>query len=133
MGVTQFYNIFSVGMQYLGDRFRWAFGYGIGTHLANADDFKINLEAMSYHINEGTYFTNAYNDLQQLKLTFARSLGDNVSVFAGPTFNLMVSDYYGNNQTRTGSGFPPYRIFNSWSGQTNLRAWIGFSAGIRIY
>jgi hypothetical protein len=132
IGVKQFYNLFSVGIQYLSDRFRWGFGYGIGTHLADSENFKVNLEAMSYHINENTYQTNAYNDIQQLKLTFARTLSDNLSLFAGPTLNLMISDYLNPGQLRTGSCFAPYTIINEWSNKTSLKGWAGFSAGIRI-
>lgn len=132
IGVKQFYNLFSVGIQYLSDRFRWGFGYGIGTHLAESEKFKVNLEAMSYHINENSYWTNAYNDIQQLKLTFALTLSDNVSLFAGPTLNLMVSDYLNPGQLRTGSCFPPYEVVNEWSNKTSLKGWAGFSAGIRI-
>ncbi|NQU84230.1 MAG: hypothetical protein HQ541_00570 [Mariniphaga sp.] len=133
IGVKQFYNIFSVGIQTLGDRFHWGFGYGIGTHLADRNDYKINLELMSYHINEGAHFTNAYNDLQQAKLSFSRSLNENVSLFIGPTFNLMISDYQKHGNTRSGSGFAPYAIINNWSGHTNLKYWVGFNAGIRIH
>jgi len=132
IGVTQFYNIFSIGIQYLSDRFRWGFGYGIGTHLTDSESFKVNLEAMSYHINENRNWTNAYNDIQQLKLTFARTLSDNISIFAGPTLNLMISDYLNPGQLRTGSCLAPYSIVNEWSNKTSLKGWAGFSAGIRI-
>lgn len=133
IGVTHFYNIFSVGMQTLGDHFRWGFGYGIGSQLADHDGIQANLELMSYHINEGGWFTDTYNDLQQAKLTVAKSVGSNISVFAGPTLNLMISDNYRAGHPRAGSGFPPYTIFNDWSGRTNLKYWIGFVAGIRIH
>jgi len=133
IGVKQFYNIFSIGMQSISDRFRWGWGYGIGTHLTDREDYKVNLELMSYHINEGVWFTNAYNGLQQAKLTIARSVNENVSLFAGPTLNLMISDYYKHGHLRSGSGFAPYHISNHWSGSTNLKFWIGFNAGLRIH
>lgn len=131
IGVHQFYNIFSVGMQYLSDQFRWGFGYGIGTHLADKDDFKINLEAMSYHINEGSHWTSSYNGLQQLKLTFGGPASRFATFYAGPTFNLMVSNLENDNE-KTGSNFPPYYIVSGTSGNTNLKFWVGFTAGIRI-
>lgn len=132
IGVSQFYNIFSIGTQFLSNHFRWGVGYGIGTHLTNKEDFKINLEAMSYQINEGSTWTNTYNGLQQLKLTFAGGINPNLLFFAGPTFNLMVSDYTNANGKR-GSNFPPYYIANNVSGDTNLEFWIGFSAGLKIH
>ena len=133
IGVKQFYNIFSVGMQNLSNKFRWGFGYGVGTHLSDRENLKVNLELMSYHINEGGRFTNAYNDLQQLKLTFAKPLSNNVSLFVGPTVNLMISDYYKKGSQKTGSNFAPYTIANQWSGNTSLQYWFGFNAGIRIH
>lgn len=133
IGVKQFYNIFSVGMQNFSDRFRWGWGYGIGTHLADKTDYKINLELMSYHINEGSWFTDAYNDLQQIKFTYSHPLNENVCLFAGPTLNLMISDYQRAGNDRTGSGFPPFTIMKDWSGKTSLKYWVGFNAGIRIH
>ncbi|MDX1284006.1 MAG: hypothetical protein R3182_03295 [Draconibacterium sp.] len=126
IGVKQFYNIFSVGMQYLSDQFRWGVGYGIGTHLIYSEDFKVNIETMSYYINDGRHWSKYYNGLQQLKFTFARSLSENVSLFAGPTFNLMVTDYPG-----TGD-FAPYHFVSHRGNNTYLQGWIGFNAGIRI-
>lgn len=131
LGVNQFYNVFAIGTQFLGD-FRWGVGYGIGTHLVNKDDFKVNLEAISYHINEGAEWTDAYNGLQQLKLTFAGGKNKNLKFFAGPTFNLMTSKYVKENG-KIGSDFPPYHFTNSMSGNTNLKFWIGLNAGIKIH
>ncbi len=132
IGVPAFYNIFSVGSQFISDDFRWGFGYGIGTHLTNQENFKINLEAMTYQINEGTNWTEAYNGLQQLKLTFSGGKKENLQFFAGPTINVMVSEYINDDGT-IGSKFPPYYITNHYSGKTNIRTWLGFSAGIRIH
>jgi hypothetical protein len=132
IGVKKFYNIFSAGMQNLSDRFRWAYGYGIGTHLYDREKFKMNLELISYHINEEAFFTNAYNDLQQAKLTFTLPVQKNISLFAGPTVNLMISDYYNPGSARTGSDFAPYTLHSEWSGHTNLKYWIGFNAGVKI-
>lgn len=131
LGVDQFYNIFTIGTQFFGD-FRWGVGYGIGTHLANKTDLKVNLEAISYQINEGTEWTDAYNGLQQLKLTFAGGKNEHVKFFAGPSFNLMTSQYV-KEDGRIGSDFPPYHFTNSMSGNTNLKFWIGFNAGIKLH
>lgn len=132
IGVKEFYNIFSVGMQVLSDPFRWGFGYGIGTHLMYSEDFRINLEGISYQINEGRFWTQHYNGLQQLKLTFDTSVSKNFGIYAGPTFNLMVSDYKKLIDARDGSDFVPYHIGSWQTGNTNLKTWIGFTAGIRV-
>jgi len=132
IGVNQFYNIFSIGTQFLNDKFRWGFGYGIGTHLLQTESYKVNLEAISYQINEGTNWTSAYNGLQQIKLTYAGSINQHTDFFVGPTFNLMVSDY-NNSEGNNGSDFAPYHFIDHMSGNTNLKFWVGINAGLRIH
>ena len=131
IGVNQFYNIFSAGMQFAGDEFRWGYGYGIGTHLMKDKGFKINLEAMSYQIMEERW-SDEYNGLQQLKLTFDKSLGEHVGIFAGPSFNLLVSHDSNNDGVNPVSDFPPYHMAKWENGRSTLKTWIGFNAGIRI-
>jgi hypothetical protein len=132
IGVNQFYNILSIGTQFLNHNFRWGVGYGIGTHLANTASYKVNLEAISYQINEGTKWTDAYNALQQIKLTYAGVINDHTDFFVGPTFNLMVSEYRNSDGT-IGSEFPPYQFVDHMSGNTNLKFWVGINAGLRIH
>lgn len=132
IGVPAFYNIFSIGTQFLSNQFRWGVGYGIGTHLRNKEDFKVNLELMSYHINEGSTWTNEYNGLQQLKVTFAGGNNKHIQFFAGPTLNLMVSKYT-NEDGSVGSDFPPYAFSNTMNGNTNLKFWLGFNAGVLFH
>lgn len=132
LGVPAFYNIFSVGVQYLSDNFRWGVGYGIGTHLTNNENYKVNLELLSYQINEGSSWTDAYNGLQQVKVTFSGGKNKHVKYFAGPNLNLLVSDYVEENG-KIGSEFPLYTIADKMSGNTNLKFWFGLNAGIRFH
>ncbi len=131
IGVKHFYNIFSAGMQLADDEFRWGYGYGIGTHLMYSEDFKINMEAMSYQIKEERR-SEEYNGLQQLKLTFDKSLSENFGIFAGPVFNLLVSHDSNNDGLNPVSDFPPYHMAKWQNGRSTLKTWIGFNAGIRI-
>lgn len=131
IGVKQFYNVFSAGMQLAADDFRWGFGYGIGTHLMYSEDFKINLEAMSYQIMEKRR-SDEYNGLQQLKLTFDKSLSENFGIFAGPSFNLLVAYDSNNDGVNPVFHFPPYHMAKWQKGRSMLKTWIGFNAGIRI-
>ncbi len=128
IGIDKFYNIFSVGTQFLGSEYCWAYGYGIGTHLMNKKDFKAKLELMSYHINEGEAHTNVYNDLQQAKLTFTKKINGHFNIFAGPTINLMTTD----NKDDFKSNFAPYKIVSHSGKNTTLEGWIGITAGIQI-
>ena len=132
IGVDKFYNIFAVGAQFLGSDYCWAYGYGIGTHLSKTESFKTQLELMGYHINEGKAHTNAYNDLQQLKLTFTKKISEHFNVFAGPTLNLMITDNKDDNGFAFESHFAPYKMISHSGRNTTLESWIGFTAGIRI-
>ncbi|WP_321286309.1 hypothetical protein [uncultured Sunxiuqinia sp.] len=132
IGVDKFYNIFAVGSQFLGDEFNWGFGYGMGTHIVNNERFKTQLELISYHINEGKNWINTYNDLNQFRINFTKKIGNNLDVFAGPNFNLMIT----NNKIIDGrpfeSDFAPYSIYSHKGKRTTLKGWIGFSAGIHF-
>lgn len=132
LGISQFYNIFSIGIQYFSDHFRWGPGYGIGSILRDDEQLKISLEAMSYHIVEGTTWPSGYNGLQQLKLGFSTALNEQVEFFGGPSLNLMVSEWREPNG-KLGSDFPPYHIVEHTGQSTNLKFWIGFAAGLRIH
>ncbi len=131
LGVHKFYNIFSIGTQFL-NNFRWGLGYGIGTHLANTEKYKMNLEVISYHINEGSSWTKDYNALEQIKFTYAGVINQHTDFFVGPTFNLMVSKYAGSDGKK-GSEFAPYHFTNHMSGNSNLKFWMGLTAGLRIH
>lgn len=133
IGVDHFYNIFAVGTQFIGPEFMWGFGYGIGTHLVNGDEFKAQLELLSFHVNEGNNWTNTYNDLQQVKLIFTKKVSDHFSVFAGPTINLMITDNVNGNGQIFHSKFAPYSMYTHSGEHTTLDGWIGFTAGIHIH
>lgn len=131
IGVNQFYNIFSAGMQFAGEEFRWGYGYGIGTHLMHNEEFKINLEAMTYQIMEERW-SDEYNGLHQLKITFDKSLNERFGIFAGPSFNLLISHDGNRDGVNPESDFPPYHMAEWQNGKSTLKAWVGFNAGIRI-
>jgi hypothetical protein len=133
IGVDKFYNIFAAGIQFLGTGYSWAYGYGIGTHLHKTENSKTQLELMSYHINEGEAYTNVYNGLQQIRLTFTKKVGNHLGIFAGPTLNLLITDNREHGGTRFESDFAPYKMVSRSGKNTTLEGWLGVSAGIRIY
>ena len=132
IGVDRFYNIFAVGTQYLGPEFMWTVGYGIGTHLMQRGQFKTQLELMSFHINEGSEWTNAYNDLQQVKLNFSKKISDHAAIFVAPTINLLITDKKVIDGKPFESRFAPYSFYSHSGGHTTLKGWIGLTAGIHF-
>lgn len=61
MGTRKFYNILATGVQPLSDYYRWAVGYGIGTEQPLSRGLVLNLDAVSYHVNENEAWTNRLN------------------------------------------------------------------------
>ena len=132
IGVDQFYNIFAAGTQYFGPEFMWGVGYGIGTHLIQRGQFKTQLELMSFHINEGSEWTNSYNDLQQIKLNFSKKISDHTAIFVAPTINLLITDKKMIDGKPFESRFAPYSLYSHSGDHTTLKGWIGLTAGIHF-
>lgn len=139
IGVERFYNIFAVGFQPSGNYFRWGVGYGVGTQASLGANTVVNLEGMYYHINEDDVWTTKLNELTQLKLTMGYQLGG-VTVFGGPTYNLLISRYFDEQSNQLGSQIAPWTFynqnrtprFNNNSPTTNLQMWLGFTGGVRF-
>jgi len=132
IGVDRFYNIFTVGAQVFGPEYCWGVGYGIGTHLTKTERYKTQLEWIGYHVNEGEAWTDAQNELQQVKLTFTKKINEHFSIFAGPTANLLISKNKDNQNQAFSSRFAPYEFYSNNGRNTTRQGWIGLTAGIHI-
>ncbi len=133
-GTSHFYNIFALGTQPLRDKFRWAFGYGIGTEQRLSRNLVLNLDAVSYQINENQWWTDKLNLLNQLKLTMGVRLSNRTYFFAGPTVNVQVSQLFDAEKNRYGPELVPWHFYDhtNTNGSTNVRGWVGFNAGFRF-
>ena len=132
MGVDRFYNIFTIGAQVFGPEYCWGVGYGIGTHLIQKERYKTQLEWIGYHINEGEAWTERQNQLQQVKLTFTKKVNEHLSIFAGPSANLLISKNKDNHNQPFSSHFAPYDFYSSNGQNTTSQGWIGLTAGIHL-
>ena len=149
LGARKFYNIFAFGgrwddVNYVNEQnqtvegryMTWALGYGIGTAITFSPRTLMNIEAVAMHVNEKEAWTNELNLLNQLKLLMDFRIGNRTSVFAGPTANVMVSRLVDPETGLIGSGIGPYTMHEeTWttlSGETNVKMWLGFNAGIRF-
>ena len=132
IGSEKLYGIVSIGTQCFSDDYKWGFGAGVGTQLFKTEKLVSNLELVSYHINENEIWTNSYNGLQQLKLSFGKDISNRLSVFAAPSFNLMCTRNKTEYVNPFDSTFAPYEIFKNTGDKTTLRGWIGLTAGLRF-
>jgi hypothetical protein len=136
MGVRSFYNIFQVGAHFTDKDIQIATGYGIGTERPLGEKLFVNLEAISFQVWERHNRDFDMNLLNKFNTTFGVKLGKTFSIFAGPSFNVMVSQYRAPGSTEVGSDIMPYTLFNQTYGTSykdlNLKMWVGVNAGIRF-
>lgn len=149
-GAKSFYNIILLGARWddlnittpgvnggepqtvSGTYMSWGLGYGIGTAITLGSRSLLNIEASAMHINETEDWTSTLNLLNQLKLTFDIRVGRRTSIFAGPVGNLMISKLQDPETGVIGSRIPSNTLYDETTNGTNVKAWVGFTAGIRF-
>ena len=142
VGVRRFYNIFHVGVNWESipdlssnteqKAVQWGIGYGLGTSFSIKPWLWINLEAMTTHVNENEGWTYNLNLLNQIRLFADINLTRRMSLYFGPTANLMVSKLYDPDTKTYGSKIVPYSFYNQTTNETNTQMWIGFTGGLRF-
>ncbi len=110
----------------------WGLGYGLGTAITLGSHTLLNLEASAMHINETEDWTSTLNLLNQVKLTLDIRIGRRTSIFAGPVGNLLVSQRKDPETGLIGSSIPSNPLLNETTNGTNVKGWVGFTAGMRF-
>lgn len=132
-GTRQFYNILSVGGGSRNGYSLFAWGYGLGAFIPVGTKAGISIDGICYQVNEGEWFTERFNLLNKLNLTGSWRLANHLSVFAGISWNVTVSDItdvYGDLVT---PNITPWHVFDeTYDGHVNVQMYPGFSAGIRL-
>lgn len=133
-GFEKYYHIVQVGWRVGADNvFTWTAGIGVGTKLKLNKALHFNFELLSSHVNENDLWTKELNLLNQFKTTLDIRVRDRVSFFVGPVFNALLSGLYDENTQLHGSDIMPYTLFDQTNQKgTNLKLWIGFTAGLRF-
>ena len=127
IGVPQFHTIFTVAYKPGYSDFNWGLGFGAGISFAIADNHSVDLEGHVYHVSSGFWRRWEYNQLNQVKLNFNYQIAEHFSLFAGPTFNILISE----------SDSYAHRIAPVWSfriseRRNSVRGWFGFNLGFRF-
>jgi len=112
----------------------WGLAFGMGTAMKMSPRSLLNIEVMAMHINEGEFWTNNLNMLNSVNITFDYRLGDNVSFFAGPNLNFLISERKDAEGNILGSEIAPYTILLDPQSADALKHkfWVGFSGGFRF-
>ena len=135
LGSRRFYNVFYGGLRWRqpGTGSIWGLGYGIGTNVGLARRLDLNLEGLSIHLNQGKSWTRQLNLLNQVRLTFDWRPARRFGIFAGGTLNLMTSRVANPETGKTGFDIAPYTWYQTTTKNgTEIQAWVGFLAGVRL-
>jgi hypothetical protein len=133
MGSKHFHNVFAVGGSVDGEAYRWAAGFGFGSEWNLTNRLLLNVDAIAWHVNENETWTEELNLLNQLRANLGFRLGKRAALFAGPTFNVYVSNLYNPESGRYGTDLARWNTsFDRQSGGTRVTMWPGVNAGIRF-
>ncbi|MCX6182981.1 MAG: hypothetical protein NT150_13760 [Bacteroidetes bacterium] len=131
-GTHLFHNIFSVGAASNSSGLLWHVGYGIGTSFRINDKIRSDLTLSTQHVSKGLFHFGT-SELYKVYLGVEYRLAPKISIAAGPTFNLFVSDALLPEYTGIYDGIAPYSILNETnSNGFNVKAWVGGKVAFRF-
>ena len=132
IGVDRFYNIFTAGFKQIDNNTYWSYGYGIGTLFQFTNRININIDAISQQVNENSWETNKLNLLNTLRLNISYRLANQLELVAGPSYNVMVSEFDFREGIGTKSAFVPYSFYDKTHDNVSVKMFVGFNAALRF-
>ncbi|MDF9794808.1 hypothetical protein OKW21_000071 [Catalinimonas alkaloidigena] len=135
IGVEKFYNIFAFGSQFAAESLRWGFGYGVGTQLNLSSRDHLNIDLMSFQVEEDgdrVFENTELNLLNTLRIAYNHQFSEHFGIFVAPTFNVMVSQRRNDIDGSIGTDLAPWTVFDRTYSGTNLQMWPGFHLGLRF-
>ena len=129
MGVEHLYSIFTFGFDNYKSKDLFRYGLGFGSMLSLGKNHKLALEATCSQL----VYDNSWDDLNllnRLKTNFHMHISPDFSLFAGPTFNVYITDK--KIDEKYGTIDMPHSIYDHESSKNKLFMWIGFNAGITL-
>lgn len=133
MGVKRFYSIFSIGFKSQNNKQIWAPGFGVGTYFDLGSGAGLNIDAITYHVNEDDWWTNKLNELNTLKLNGSYQLFDHLSIYGGVSVNVLVSQIK-DNEGNPGGGLikTPNAFYDEIHKNTHVAIFPGWNVGLRF-
>ena len=130
-GTTKLYSALMAGINANSNELVYSFGYGLGSDLGlnRKRTISLNPEVSSQYLYLGSW--DYMNILNRLSLNFNVKLGRYVTLFAGPSFSVFVSDQP--------SKIPDYRFpippsgYNVIKFADKVTGWFGWNAGISFF
>ena len=127
IGIRRLYTIFSLGYKPVVSDFNAGAGFGVGTNIDLKQNKSLDIEMHAYHVNKHFWENWEYNQLNMLKISFNYQIADHFSIFAGPSFNLLISNF-----RDSADEIAPSWAFNIADRRNSTRGWFGFNLGMRF-
>ncbi|HEX6168581.1 MAG TPA: hypothetical protein VFZ33_02740, partial [Chitinophagaceae bacterium] len=130
-GNSKLYSILQAGLNASDSNKVYSFGYGLGSELSlnKRKTLSINPELSCQYLYLGSWdYTNLLN---RFNLNFNVRLGKYVSLFAGPSYSVYITDQ---NFGFSGYRFPvPPSGYNTTKFSNKVTGWFGWNAGINFF
>ncbi len=122
------YSFLAAGMHPGGKGAGWQFGFGLGGHIKMTERAHLDIDVAGYAAFGGLKIDSPMMTLGKARVLFAWQFMNRLSVFGGPTFNILLDDIRDNTH-RPGYG---YNVATRHSGNQRIRMWPGFAGGVRF-
>ncbi len=117
----------------LGDRLLYTYGFGVGTSFGNRPKLYYDAEVLSQQITYGNVMGDI-NMLYKLGFSVNYKVSKSMAITFGLSHNIYVVDTSTPEFETIFSQIPPYFLSNESAGTNrNLKTWVGFKAGIRLF
>jgi hypothetical protein len=130
-GNSKLYSILQAGVNVSDSNKVYSFGYGLGSELSlnKKKTFSINPELSCQYLYLGSWdYTNLLN---RFNLNLNIKLGKYVSLFAGPSYSVYITDQH---IGLSGYRFPvPPSGYNTTKFSNKVTGWFGWNAGINFF
>ena len=128
-GNSKLYNMLIGGINLNDSAKVSSFGFGLGHDFLFSKNLSLSTEASSQYLYLGSWsYTNLLN---KFSLNLNLHLTKNISLFAGPAFNVYYS-----NQSSSVKGYKinlPSSNYHNFNFSNNVNGWIGWNAGITLF
>jgi len=130
-GNSKLYSILQAGLNASDSNKVYSFGYGLGSELSlnKKKTLSINPELSSQYLYLGSW--DYFNLLNRFNLNLNVKLGKYISLFAGPSYSVYITDQ---NAGFSGYRFPiPPSDYNITKFSNKVTGWFGWNAGINFF
>ncbi len=132
-GLPWLYNIYTVSYKTKGNKNYWAPGIGLGTYQSISDKLGVNVDLISYQVNEDEWWTEDLNMLNKLKVNLSYRLTERIELYGGPSLNVTVSGIKDQEGNIIGESFTPsWKSYEKTYSKNQVKTYVGFNFGIRL-